>query len=152
MNGWYTRREANLACKVSFLNTPQCWKWILDADWQKNVYQWRHESSALPRPSPPLLYHLPVVITSADSSHSCFTIEKWRFPTSVACYDITAVIITNKKYTFWDMNWNELWIFLTLNRHPPPIFTSRFWGGCASIASPDEPPLIDKWHKIYENE
>ncbi len=49
------------------------------------------ESSALPRPPPPLLYHLAVVITSADSAHLRFAIEKRRFPTSVTCYDITAV-------------------------------------------------------------
>ncbi len=42
-------------------------------------------------PSPSLLYHLAVVIISADSAHSRFAIEKRRFPTSVACYDITAV-------------------------------------------------------------
>ncbi len=33
MIGWYTRREASLPCEVSFLNTPQRWKWTLDADW-----------------------------------------------------------------------------------------------------------------------
>ncbi len=128
MIGWYTRREASLPCEVSFLNTPQRWKWTLDADWLFFFYQRRHESSALPSPPPPLLYHLAVVIISADSAHSR------RFPTSVACYDITAVKLQTKKYTFWDMNWNELWILLTLNRPPPPIFTSQ--------SSPDEPPLM----------
>ncbi len=133
MIGWYTR---------FLFSTLLSAVWTLDADWQFFFYQRRHESSALPRPPPPLLYHLAIVITSADSAHSHFANRDRK----AALSNFSSMLwyyycceITNKKYTFWDMNWNELWILLTLNRPPPPIFTSKFRGGCAS---PDEPPLL----------
>ncbi len=56
------------------------------------------ENSALPRPPPPLLYHLAVVITSADSPHLLFAIEKRRFPTSVVCCDITKLQTKNTHF------------------------------------------------------
>ncbi len=138
MIGWYTRREASLPFEVSFLSA-ESERSMLIGYFFLPTEAWELSP---PPPPPPPLYHLAVVITSADSAHSRFAIENWRFPTSVGCYDITAVKLQTKKYTFWDINWNELWILLTLNRPPPPIFTSKFWGGCASLASPNEPPLV----------
>ncbi len=57
-------------------------------------------------PGLPLPYHLAVVITSADSAHSRFAIEKRRFPTSVACYDIKPVKLQTKNKHF--ETWTEM--------------------------------------------
>jgi len=33
-------------------------------------------------------------------------------------------------------------MIFVLTLKPPPIFTSKLWIGCVSLASPDEPSLI----------
>ncbi len=68
-------------------------------------------------------YHLAFAITSADLAPSRFTIEKQCFPTSVACYDTTVVKLQTKN-TYVE-TWSKLWILLTLNHLPPPIFPPR---------------------------
>ncbi len=138
MIGWYTRREASLPFEVSFLNTPQRWKWTLDADWLFFFFlptEARELSAPPASPSP----SLSLGCWNYISRFGIFAFRDRKAALSnfsnMLCY--YSCEITNKKYTFWDMTWNELWILLTLNR-PPPIFTSKIWGGCAS---PDEPPL-----------
>ncbi len=69
-------------------------------------------------PAPPPLLYQQIRYRKAALSNSSNMLWHYSFE------------ITNKKYTFWNMNWNKLWILLTLNR--PPIFSSKFWGSCAS--------------------
>ncbi len=83
-------------------------------------YQRRHETSALPRPP------LPFPSLSLSGCQYIRTFSTFAFcDRKVALCNFRSMLwyysceITNKKYTSWDMNWNELWLLLTWNRPPP---------------------------------
>jgi len=96
---WCTRREARLLCKVSFLNTPQRWKWILDADWLMFFTNWGTRAQLF----------LPFSNISGCNYFSrfgTFAIQKQRFPASVICCGITAVKLQTKIHILrHDLKW-----------------------------------------------
>ncbi len=92
--------------------------------------QQSQESSALSRPPPPLLYHLSGCNYISRFGTFAFRDRKAALSNFSSMLWYYSCEITNKKYTFWDMNWNELWILLTLNRPPPPR------GGFSELGAP----------------